>query len=155
MGGGALGLSIAVYHLNNIHVTWLQQRTLGGEILHSRSVDGGEIFSEFAAISDTDGQTAHDDPSYNDRFPELKGDYILANPPFNLSDWRGDLLMMDKCWQFGVLPASNTNFASVQKIVYHLEPAGLAGFGLANGSMLPSESGVGVNIRSSLEAAYA
>jgi hypothetical protein len=78
------------YSLNNIHVTWLQQRTRGGEILYSRSVDGGDIFSESDAMSGIDGQTAHCDTSYNDRFPELKGNYILANPPFNLSDWRRD-----------------------------------------------------------------
>jgi hypothetical protein len=153
--GSALGLSIAVDYLNNIHVIWLQQWTRGGEILHSRSLDGGAIFLESAAIRGTDGQTVHDDTSYNDRFPELEGDYILANSPFNLSDWRGDLLMMDKCWQFGVPPASNANFAYVQNMVYHLELTGLAGFGLANGSMLSSESGEVVNIRSSLEAAYA
>ncbi|MGH8059761.1 MAG: type I restriction-modification system subunit M, partial [Candidatus Entotheonellia bacterium] len=85
------------------------------------------------AIRGIDGQIAHGDSFHNDRFPDLKADYILANPPFNVSDWRGDLLMMDRRWQFGVPPASNSNFAWVQHIVHHLAPAGVAGFVLANG----------------------
>jgi type I restriction-modification system DNA methylase subunit len=58
-------------------------------------------------------QVAHGDGFHNDRFPDLKADYILANPPFNVSDWRGNLLMMDQRWQFGVPPAGNNNFAWV------------------------------------------
>jgi type I restriction enzyme M protein len=60
-----------------------------------------------------------------------------------VSDWRGDLLMMDKRWQFGVPPAGNANFAWVQHMVYHLAPTGLAGFVLANGSMSSNQSGEG------------
>jgi type I restriction enzyme M protein len=95
------------------------------------------------AIRGIDGQIAHGDSFHNDRFSDLKADYILANPPFNVSDWRGDLLMMDKCWQFGVPPASNANFAWVQYMVHHLAPTGLAGFVLANGSMSSNQSGEG------------
>jgi type I restriction enzyme M protein len=95
------------------------------------------------AIRGIDGQIAHGDSFHNDRFPDLKADYILANPPFNVSDWRGDLLMMDKRWQFGVPPAGNANFAWVQHMVYHLAPTGLAGFVLANGSMSSNQSGEG------------
>jgi type I restriction enzyme M protein len=95
------------------------------------------------AIRGIDGQIAHGDSFHNDRFPDLKADYILANPPFNVSNWRGDLLMMDKRWQFGVPPAGNANFAWVQHIVHHLAPTGLAGFVLANGSMSSNQSGEG------------
>jgi type I restriction enzyme M protein len=95
------------------------------------------------AIRGIDGQIAHGDSFHNDRFPDLKADYILANPPFNVSDWRGDLLMMDQRWQYGVPPAGNANFAWVQHMVYHLAPTGLAGFVLANGSMSSNQSGEG------------
>ena len=95
------------------------------------------------AIRGIDGQIAHGDTFHNDRFPDLKADYILANPPFNDSDWRGDLLRDDRRWVYGVPPASNANFAWVQHIIYHLAPTGFAGFVLANGSMSSTQSGEG------------
>jgi type I restriction enzyme M protein len=95
------------------------------------------------AIRGIDGQIAHGDTFHSDRFPDLKADFILANPPFNVSDWRGELLRDDKRWQYGVPPAGNANFAWVQHIVYHLAPAGVAGFVLANGSMSSNQSGEG------------
>jgi type I restriction enzyme M protein len=95
------------------------------------------------ALRGIDGQIAHGDTFHNDRFPDLKADFILANPPFNVSDWGGDRLREDKRWKFGVPPASNANFAWVQHIVHHLAPAGLAGFVLANGSMSSNQSGEG------------
>jgi type I restriction enzyme M protein len=104
------------------------------------------------AIRGIDGQVAHGDTFHNDRFPDLKADFILANPPFNVSDWRGDLLMMDKRWQYGVPPAGNANFAWVQHIVYHLAPAGVTGFVLANGSMSSNQSGEGEIRRNLIEA---
>ncbi|MBI3325765.1 MAG: N-6 DNA methylase, partial [Nitrospinae bacterium] len=101
------------------------------------------------AIRGIDGQIAHGDSFHNDRFPDLKADYILANPPFNVSDWRGELLREDKRWQYGVPPAGNANFAWMQHMVYHLAPTGLAGFVLANGSMSSNQSGEG-DIRKNL-----
>ena len=95
------------------------------------------------AIRGIDGQIAHGDTFHNDRFPDLKADYILANPPFNDSDWRGELLRDDRRWVYGVPPASNANFAWVQHIIYHLAPTGFAGFVLANGSMSSTQSGEG------------
>ncbi len=76
------------------------------------------------AIRGIDGQIAHGDTFHNDRHPDLKADYILANPPFNVSDWGGERLREDKRWQYGVPPAGNANFAWVQHIVHHLAPAG-------------------------------
>ena len=101
------------------------------------------------AIRGIDGQIAHGDTFPNDRHPDLRADFILANPPFNVSDWRGALLRDDKRWQYGVPPAGNANFAWVQHMIYHLAPTGLAGFVLANGSMSSNQSGEG-EIRKSI-----
>ena len=80
---------------------------------------------------------------------DLKADYILANPPFNVSDWGGDRLQDDQRWRYGVPPRRNANFAWVQHIVHHLAPTGTAGFVLANGSMSSNQSGEG-DIRKNL-----
>src|SRR5579864_1594586 len=93
------------------------------------------------AIRGIDAQIAHGDTFHNDRHPDLKADWVMANPPFNDSDWRGDQLKEDKRWVYGVPPASNANFAWVQHFIYHLAPTGLAGFVLANGSMSSNTSG--------------
>jgi len=73
----------------------------------------------------------------------LKSDFILANPPFNDSDWKGEMLREDNRWKFGVPPTGNANFAWVQHFIHHLAPAGIAGFVLANGSMSSNTSGEG------------
>jgi type I restriction enzyme M protein len=104
------------------------------------------------AIRGIEGQIAHGDTFHNDRHPDLKADFILANPPFNVSDWGGEGLRDDKRWQYGVPPAGNANFAWVQHIAHHLAPAGVAGFVLANGSMSSSQSGEGEIRRSLIEA---
>ncbi|CAI9084604.1 SAM-dependent DNA methyltransferase [Candidatus Methylacidiphilum fumarolicum] len=93
------------------------------------------------AIRGIDGKIEHGDTFHEDRFPDLKADFILANPPFNMSDWGGDRLRGDKRWQYGVPPAGNANFAWVQHIVYHLAPNGTAGIVLANGSMSSNQLG--------------
>jgi len=94
-------------------------------------------------IRGIDGQIGHGDSFHNHRHPDLKADYVIANPPFNDSDWRGELLKDDKRWQFGVPPTGNANFAWVQHFIYHLAPTGAAGFVLANGSMSSNQSGEG------------
>jgi type I restriction enzyme M protein len=104
------------------------------------------------AIRGIEGQIAHGDTFHNDRHLDLKADYILANPPFNVSDWRGELLRNDRRWRFGAPPASNANFAWVQHIVHHLAPGGVAGFVLANGSMSSNQSGEGEIRKNLVEA---
>jgi len=104
------------------------------------------------AIRGIDGQIAHGDTFHNDRHPDLKADFILANPPFNISDWGGERLQGDKRWQYGAPPAGNANFAWVQHIVHHLAPAGVSGFVLANGSMSSNQSGEGEIRKSLIEA---
>ncbi len=71
----------------------------------------------------------------NDAHKDLKADFILANPPFNDSDWSGELLREDVRWKYGAPPTSNANFAWIQHFIHHLAPTGIAGFVLANGSM--------------------
>jgi len=83
----------------------------------------------------------HADTFRRDLHPDLRADYVLANPPFNDSDWfRKD---DDVRWQFGVPPKGNANFAWVQHFIHHLAPQGMAGFVLANGSMSSNQSGEG------------
>jgi type I restriction enzyme M protein len=94
----------------------------------------------------------HADSFHRDLHPDLKADYVLANPPFNDSDWRGDVLKDDKRWKYGIPPASNANFAWVQHFIHHLAPTGLAGFVLANGSMSSNQSGEGEIRKKIIEA---
>ncbi len=104
------------------------------------------------AIRGIEGQVAQGDSFHNDRHPDLKADFILANPPFNVKNWGGERLVDDKRWQYGVPPKGNANFAWVQHIIHHLAPDGRAGFVLANGSMSSSQSGEGEIRKSLVEA---
>ncbi|TYT74134.1 type I restriction-modification system subunit M [Desulfobotulus mexicanus] len=85
----------------------------------------------------------------NDAHKDLKADYVIANPPFNDSDWSGDLLRTDGRWQYGVPPTGNANYAWIQHFLYHLNPNGQAGFVLAKGSLTSKSSGEG-DIRKAL-----
>jgi type I restriction enzyme M protein len=104
------------------------------------------------AIRGIDAQIAYGDSFHNDLHPDLKADYVLANPPFNDSDWRGELVKDDKRWVHGVPPAGNANSAWVQHFLHHLAPNGIAGFVLANGSMSSNQSGEGEIRKSIIEA---
>ena len=104
------------------------------------------------AIRGIDGRIEHGDSFHDDRHPDLKADFILANPPFNVSDWGGERLTEDRRWRFGAPPKGNANFAWVQHIAHHLAPAGVAGFVLANGSMSSNQSNEGAIRRSLIEA---
>ena len=84
--------------------------------------------------------------------PDLKADFIMANPPFNISDWGGDKLTNDRRWKYGVPPAGNANFAWVQHMVHHLSPKGYAGIVLANGSMSSNTNNEGEIRKNLLEA---
>jgi len=79
----------------------------------------------------------------NDAHKDVKADYIIANPPFNVSDWSGELLRTDGRWQYGVPPAGNANFAWLQHFIYHLSPTGQAGVVLAKGALTSKTSGEG------------
>ncbi len=79
----------------------------------------------------------------NDTHKDLEADYIIANPPFNDSDWSGELLRKDGRWQYGVPPSGNANFAWIQHFLYHLSPKGQAGFVMAKGALTSKSSGEG------------
>ena len=131
-GGKAKG-DISIYGQESNYTTWrLAQMNL--------------------AIRGIAGSIAHGDSFHNDRHPDLRADYVLANPPFNDSDWGGARLREDKRWEYGVPPAGNANFAWIQHFLYHLAPRGTAGFVLANGSMSSNQSGEGEIRRNLIEA---
>ncbi len=83
------------------------------------------------------------DTFFNDCHPTLRADYIMANPPFNLSDWGADKLTDDVRWQYGMPPAGNANFAWLQHMIHHLAPNGKIGMVLANGSLSSQSGGEG------------
>jgi type I restriction enzyme M protein len=132
--GGKIG-DISIYGQESNHTTW----RLAKMNLAIRGIEGN-LGKE------------HADTFHRDLHPDLKADFILANPPFNMSDWGGEQLKDDKRWKYGVPPASNANFAWVQHIIHHLAPTGLAGFVLANGSMSSNQSGEGEIRKNIIEA---
>ena len=122
-GGRAAG-DISIYGQESNYTTWRMARMN-------------------LAIRGIEGRIEHGDSFHNDRHPDLRADYILANPPFNVSDWGGERLRDDQRWVHGVPPVGNANFAWVQHFLHHLAPRGSAGFVLANGSMSSNQSGEG------------
>ncbi len=92
------------------------------------------------------------DTFHRDQHPDLKADHVLANPPFNISDWGGDRLLDDKRWVHGTPPAGNANYAWLQHILHHLGPRGQAGVVLANGSMSSNQNSEGEIRRAMVEA---
>lgn len=104
------------------------------------------------AIRGIDADLRRGDTFHDDKFPDLKADYIIANPPFNISDWGQEHLSDDIRWKYGLPPKGNANYAWVQHFIHHLSPRGTAGFVLANGSMSSQSSGEGEIRRKLLEA---
>jgi type I restriction enzyme M protein len=154
--GAKARADISIYGQESNYTTWRLARMN----LAIRGIDSGQesnyttwrLARMNLAIRGIDsGQIAQGDTFQNDRHPDLRADFILANPPFNISDWGGERLRDDKRWQYGVPPAGNANFAWVQHIVHHLAPAGVAGFVLANGSMSSNQSGEGEIRRNLIE----
>ncbi len=132
--GGRIG-DISIYGQESNHTTW----RLAKMNLAIRGIDSN-LGKE------------HADSFHRDLHPDLKADYVLANPPFNDSDWRGDQLRDDQRWQFGTPPTGNANFAWVQHFIHHLAPTGMTGFVLANGSMSSNQSNEGEIRKNIIEA---
>jgi len=131
--GGRAKADISIYGQESNYTTWRMARMN-------------------LAIRGIAGRIEHGDSFRNDRHPDLRADYVLANPPFNDSDWGGAQLRDDRRWEFGAPPAGNANFAWVQHFLYHLAPRGTAGFVLANGSMSSNQSGEGQIRKNIIEA---
>lgn len=132
--GGRIG-DIAIYGQESNYTTW----RLAKMNLAVRGID-------------SDIRWNNEGSFHKDELRDLKADYILANPPFNVSDWGGDRLREDVRWTFGVPPVGNANYAWLQHIYHHLAPKGTAGVVLANGSMSSNQSGEGEIRRAMLEA---
>ena len=131
--GGRARADISIYGQESNYTTWRMARMN-------------------LAIRGINGQIAHGDTFHNDQHPDLKADYILANPPFNVSDWGGERLAGDIRWKYGAPPKGNANFAWVQHMVHHLSPRGVAGIVLANGSMSSQQAGEGEIRKNLIEA---
>ena len=132
--GGRIG-DIAIYGQESNYVTW----RLAKMNLAVRGID-------------SDIRWNNEGSFHKDELRDLKADYILANPPFNISDWGGDRLREDVRWKFGVPPVGNANYGWLQHIVHHLAPNGTAGVVLANGSMSSTQSGEGEIRKAMIEA---
>ena len=104
------------------------------------------------AIRGIDADLRRGDTLHDDKFPDLKADYIIANPPFNISDWGQEQLINDIRWKYGTPPKGNANYAWIQHFIHHLSPTGTAGFVLANGSMSSQSSGEGEIRKNLIEA---
>jgi type I restriction enzyme M protein len=92
------------------------------------------------------------DTFHRDQHRDLRADYVLANPPFNISDWGGERLTEDRRWVHGIPPAGNANYAWLQHILHHLSPRGQAGVVLANGSMSTNQNNEGAIRKAMVEA---
>jgi len=131
--GGRIG-DIAVYGQESNYTTW----RLCKMNLAVRGIDADIRWNSEGSF-------------HKDELRDLRADFILANPPFNISDWGGERLREDARWDFGIPPAGNANFAWIQHIVHHLSPTGTAGVVLANGSMSSTQNSEGEIRRALIE----
>jgi type I restriction enzyme M protein len=132
--GGRLG-DIAIYGQESNSTTW----RLAMMNLSIRGLD-----------ANLGGQ--HADSFHNDLHKDLRADFVLANPPFNMSDWGGERLREDARWKYGIPPVNNANYAWIQHFIHHLSPTGVAGFVMANGSMSTNTTSEGEIRRNIIEA---
>jgi len=132
--GGRLG-DIAIYGQESNSTTW----RLAMMNLAIRGLD-----------ANLGGQ--HADSFHNDLHKDLRADFILANPPFNMSDWGGERLREDARWKYGIPPVNNANYAWIQHFIHHLSPTGVAGFVMANGSMSTNTTSEGEIRKNLIEA---
>jgi type I restriction-modification system DNA methylase subunit len=132
--GGRLG-DIAIYGQESNSTTW----RLAMMNLAIRGLD-----------ANLGGQ--HADSFHNDLHKDLRADFILANPPFNMSDWGGERLREDARWKYGIPPVNNANYAWIQHFIHHLSPTGVSGFVMANGSMSTNTTSEGEIRKNIIEA---
>jgi type I restriction enzyme M protein len=127
---------ISIYGQESNHTTWRLARMN----LAIRGIDSSQV------------KWNNEGSFLNDAHKDLKADFVIANPPFNDSDWSGDLLRKDGRWKYGVPSAGNANYAWIQHFLYHLSPSGVAGFVLAKGSLTSKSSGEGEIRKALIEA---
>lgn len=132
--GGRIG-DIAIYGQESNYTTW----RLAKMNLAVRGIDADIRWNNEGSF-------------HRDELKDLRADFVLANPPFNVSDWGGDRLREDVRWKYGAPPVGNANYAWLQHILHHLAPNGCAGVVLANGSMSSGQSGEGDIRRAMVEA---
>jgi type I restriction enzyme M protein len=132
---GGRGGDIAIYGQESNYTTW----RLAKMNLAVRGID-------------SDIRWNNEGSFHKDELRDLKADFILANPPFNVSDWGGNRLREDVRWKYGIPPTGNANYAWLQHIIHHLAPYGTAGVVLANGSMSSNQSGEGEIRKAMIEA---
>jgi type I restriction enzyme M protein len=132
--GGKIG-DVSIYGQESNHTTW----RLAMMNLAIRGIEADVTWNEGGSF-------------LQDAYPDLKADFILANPPFNDSEWGGQGLRNDQRWRYGIPPAGNSNYAWIQHFVYHLAPTGVAAFVMANGSMSSNQSGEGEIRKNLIEA---
>ncbi|MCC7525124.1 MAG: SAM-dependent DNA methyltransferase [Chitinophagaceae bacterium] len=133
-GGGWVGVdSISIYGQESNQTTW----RLAKMNLAIRGIDSSNV------------KWNNEGSFLNDAHKDLKADFIIANPPFNDSDWSGELLQKDARWQYGTPPTGNANYGWIQHFLYHLAPNGSAGFVLSKGSLTSNTGGEG-DIRKAL-----
>jgi type I restriction enzyme M protein len=133
-GGKAKG-DISIYGQESNNTTW----RLAKMNLAIRGIEANIVWNEQGSF-------------HGDAFKDLRADFVLANPPFNDSDWGGERLREDVRWKYGLPPVGNANFAWVQHFIHHLSPRGVAGFVLANGSMSSNQAGEGEIRKAIIEA---
>jgi len=134
--GGKIG-DVSIYGQESNHTTW----RLAMMNLAIRGIEADITWNEGGSFL----QDAH---------PDLKADFILANPPFNDSEWGGQGLRNDPRWRYGIPPTGNSNYAWIQHFVYHLAPTGVAAFVMANGSMSSNQAGEGEIRKNLIEAEH-
>lgn len=132
--GGKIG-DVSIYGQESNHTTW----RLAMMNLAIRGIEADITWNEGGSF-------------LQDAYPDLKVDFILANPPFNDSEWGGQGLRNDKRWKYGIPPAGNSNYAWIEHFIHHLAPTGVAAFVMANGSMSSNQSGEGEIRKNLIEA---
>ena len=139
-GSGGMFVQSAKFLQN--HQKALSGISIYGQELNSTTWKMAKMNVAIRGLEANLGQS-YADTFFDDQHPTLKADFIMANPPFNLSDWGADKLQNDRRWAFGVPPSGNANFAWMQHMIHHLSPVGRIGLVLANGALSSQTGGEG------------
>lgn len=148
-GSGGMFVQSAKFLQN--HQKALSGISIYGQELNSTTWKMAKMNVAIRGLEANLGQS-YADTFFDDQHPTLKADFIMANPPFNLSDWGADKLQNDSRWRYGVPPSGNANFAWMQHMIHHLSPVGRVGLVLANGALSSQSGGEGTIRQKIVEA---